>query len=1130
MTVPLQDQSIRQEVLAPGQSFHVESPAGAGKTSLLTARFIHLLTQVNHPREILALTFTNKAANEMLERVQTILHLAEKGVSNQSAWTNELIEVAKKAIKKQHRIKHLFQTPDGLQITTFHSFCHQLIKQAPAEAQVPLEAVILTEEEQKELIRESLGSTQKTVLSLPPTDPIRKALEHILLYLNNNWKALAIDLAQITAQRDQVLDLLKVVREHPDPDHLDQVLRERAGILIGVHLKDLKERFESTDLGRQWDPFYRHLSLKGVELSGQLPSSIPDDSWKNLSAWQAMAELCTTKNGSLRKQFGPKTGFYTGFKQSPWAGYLEALSPSVADLFQKIKPFPSPETAPVDIDLLFDMILLISQVVDHYRRLCLKRGVIDFVELEQAALRVLGREEGPSDLQLLLDQRINHILVDEFQDTSFNQWQLIQYLCAGWNPEDGRTLFVVGDPKQSIYGFRKAEVSLFLKARKGLPLPGAGTLPLKPVFIRTNFRSRKGIIDFVNQLFSQTIMVNPNLDADEVPFQEAQAAPETAAKDPGEIRLALFPKEEDPLMSRLKEAAWLAGEVKRAEQDPESGSIGILLFARTHLPLYLKALYAQGLQVQVQEGLFLAERPEVGELLSLTKALIRPHDDPAWAALVRSAWCWVGLDELLKISQVSADSFGEKVKIYAQNPDAPQAVKKLGQVVVSFLRQVGRIPMNRLVQMVWEELSGPLRVAERYGLAGVRNCRQFITYLFQAEKGNPEETLAQLELRLASAYAPPDPLASRSTVQIMTVHHAKGLEFDTVFLPHLDRNPLEGGQREAPPYILERLPGEREDHLIALRPDRRTKEDSGIYGLLKGLGKERRLGEAKRLYYVALTRAKKNLQLSGVLAMKEDGEKAQKHSLLGFILNHPDYQSRLEVSCDPPWPEIGKGPEQRLRWEDGSPVPFLSEAIPYRLTLPSSLHEKVISAEKMEAAQELTGSESKENFGKAQGTIKHRMLELLAEGKDLPNEKALVRALMAEGVNEAFARESVPKLVQEMADCRKEPFCAYLLRSDHPFSASELALEDRLDDQTVRSGVMDRIIFDGKEWFIVDYKTTPFPQGLAVETFLEDQTAWYRNQLLAYREMLAQARSIDPKNIRLFLYFSALQKGVEIFE
>jgi ATP-dependent exoDNAse (exonuclease V) beta subunit len=164
----------------------------------------------------------------------------------------------------------------------------------------------------------------------------------------------------------------------------------------------------------------------------------------------------------------------------------------------------------------------------------------------------------------------------------------------------------------------------------------------------------------------------------------------------------------------------------------------------------------------------------------------------------------------------------------------------------------------------------------------------------------------------------------------------------------------------------------------------------------------------------------------------------------------------------------------------------------------------------------------------AKGTVIHRILEHLGIGKGLPTEKALVQALTTEDVALEAAREMAPRILAEVEACRKEPFCAAVLRTDHPFYTCEWALEDQVDEYTLRSGVIDRVIFNGQEWLLVDYKTTPLPEGMAVEAFLQDQDVLYRRQLLAYREMLAHARSIDPSLIRLFLYFTAIQKEYEI--
>jgi ATP-dependent exoDNAse (exonuclease V) beta subunit len=135
---------------------------------------------------------------------------------------------------------------------------------------------------------------------------------------------------------------------------------------------------------------------------------------------------------------------------------------------------------------------------------------------------------------------------------------------------------------------------------------------------------------------------------------------------------------------------------------------------------------------------------------------------------------------------------------------------------------------------------------------------------------------------------------------------------------------------------------------------------------------------------------------------------------------------------------------------------------------------------------------------------------------------------MAEGVGDETAQEMAPRILAEVGACRKEKFCAFILRDNHPFSACEWVLEDQLDEHTVRSGVIDRIIFDGQQWFLVDYKTTSIPEETGIETFLQDQDTLYRKQLLAYREMLAHARSLDPSLIRIFLYFTAIQKKYEI--
>ena len=229
----------------------------------------------------------------------------------------------------------------------------------------------------------------------------------------------------------------------------------------------------------------------------------------------------------------------------------------------------------------------------------------------------------------------------------------------------------------------------------------------------------------------------------------------------------------------------------------------------------------------------------------------------------------------------------------------------------------------------------------------------------------------------------------------------------------------------------------------------------------------------------------------------------------------------------PPSPVIKPGFVKPEMEEDIQPLPFVSEPIPYLIISPSGIHKEGLITDEIEDS---FPEEFQTPFGMERGTVTHRILEHLSQGKNPPTKKAVIQALIAEGVVSESAQEMAGPILEEVSACQQEPFCAHILKADHPFSACEWALEDQMDERTVRSGIIDRIIFDGREWLLVDYKTTPLPEGMPIETFLQEQAVLYRDQLSAYREMLAHARSVDPALIRIFLYFTAIQKEHEIKE
>ncbi|MBW2392402.1 MAG: UvrD-helicase domain-containing protein, partial [Deltaproteobacteria bacterium] len=203
---PLPDEKIRNAALDIHRSFHLEAPAGSGKTWLLTGRYLRLLAEVDHPHEILALTFTNKAAGEMRQRIRDLLDRAAAGEPPRFPQEEPLVEAAARANERQPT--HRLAAPDGLRIMTFHGFCLHLVQRAPLEASVSPGSRVIPDEEQKQLRTQVAAATIHRLLQHPRNDLLRQAVENRLLRLNNNWLALRDQLAELLERRDLLQDLL----------------------------------------------------------------------------------------------------------------------------------------------------------------------------------------------------------------------------------------------------------------------------------------------------------------------------------------------------------------------------------------------------------------------------------------------------------------------------------------------------------------------------------------------------------------------------------------------------------------------------------------------------------------------------------------------------------------------------------------------------------------------------------------------------------------------------------------------------------------------------------------------------------------------------------------------------------
>jgi ATP-dependent exoDNAse (exonuclease V) beta subunit len=904
-------------------------------------------------------------------------------------------------------------------------------------------------------------------------------------------------------------------------------LRRRLGATVESSLANLSKAFQASELGARWVSFIDHLESRSAEICEQLPTTPPGTGWESLPDWKQLADRLLTKAGKPRKTFGPAGGFYSGFSKTGWADMIRNLGEEVSLMLHEVRSLPGAEEEPTDVDALKDFILLSALCISAFHQACRKRHTMDFIGLEEAALRIL-REDFPTDLHLHLDYRIRHLLVDEFQDTSRNQWELVKRLCSGWEPGDGRTLFIVGDPKQSIYAFRKAEVRLFLEARDGLPLPGRGKLPLRPLRLTTNFRSRRGLIEWCNDIFGNTVMINPNADADEVPFSGSVPAPGTVGESA--ISLSLFTGEAE--QSKTEEARWLAGKVRQvlAETDGMK-SIAILLFTRNRLHRYLQAFKEECIPLQVKEGLLLAERPEILHLLQVARAVARPQDDLAWASLVRAPWNWFGKDFLLRISRQEGTGWRDKILSFATGcPEMTDLCRAIDHV----LKRGGRDTLGRVVRDFWEMLDGPRYTSALYGMAGVTNCLRFFQVLEDGEQGVPQETLLRLESRLKTLYEPVDPMASRSPVTMMTVHGAKGLEFDIVFIPFLDWHPLSSGGQTPPAYLLERVPGTSGEYLVAMGTDRRTGEPTPLFRLLKKFQQDRRIGEAKRLFYVAATRAREALIMSGIAERENGTVKAKGGSLLGWVMSHEKRDSTDGVTGSSPSPGmvrieidpgVNKGLPSRPPTSTDLPEPFplRAEKTPYVVVSPSALPVEAA----VPAGEEGQRRSPEGSAMAARGTVTHRILNRVIRGGSEPSRASVEKALISESVPVESSANMAEDILKEVAGVLKDPIISRLLAKDTPVLKSEWAIEDSESEHRIRSGILDLVVFDGTSWWIIDFKTSR-PPDENPETFAEGQRELYRPQLEAYRSILGKAKSVREENIRAGIYLTAIKKWCEI--
>ena len=499
------------------------------------------------------------------------------------------------------------------------------------------------------------------------------------------------------------------------------------------------------------------LANERARLAARAQALYPGDAPADVEAWQSLAASLLTK---------ADRGWRKKSKEAQALSGNEPLRAALSDLLDA----PPAQYTDAQWEVLTALEPLLKLALAQLELVFRSRGEVDFTEVSRRALDALGSDDAPTDLALALDYRIRHLLVDEFQDTSISQYQLIARLTAGWEAGDARTLFAVGDPMQSIYRFREAEVGEFLKTWTSGRL---GEVDVERVRLKANFRSQAGIVEWVNAAFARVMPLTEDAAAGAVPYADSTAVHAALGGD----AVTVHPFFNGDTEGEAKRVVELVARVR--SEEPES-TVAILVRNRGHLSEIVPPLRDAGLRFRAVEITSLDRRPVVQDLHSLARALAHPADRLAWLAVLRAPWCGLTLDELSELVEGKAEK-----TVCELMADAPR-LARIHAALAPALANRFRGSLRDRVEAAWLSLGGPACVEDETDL---EDAAVYLDALEEAEEAGAIADLAAFEERLHKLWALPDVHAAANDVQIMTIHKAKGLEFDHVIVPGLGRVP-----------------------------------------------------------------------------------------------------------------------------------------------------------------------------------------------------------------------------------------------------------------------------------------------------------------------------------------------------
>ena len=1145
--IPDRVRSAQARASDPTASAFVSANAGSGKTHVLVQRVVRLLLDGVPPEKILCITFTKAAAANMAQRVfETLGHWI--------TLDDTALDVAIRAAgvtrhdaEVRMRARELFacalETPGGLKVQTIHALCTRLLQQFPFEANVPAHFAVLDDRDQNDMMERASLKVLLEAAALPDS-------------VEGRALAVAMTSAADVTFRD-------VVREASLSRDRFLAWTDRAGSLaaamtelsaaLGVRPNDTHEAVEHEIVDGPYLPKARWEATACALETGSVTDAKQAQRLREAQEASGSAQVDAYLGVFLTSELTPRKTLMTKKLCDGRPDLAQALlreSDRIATLLERRR-------AVAMRDRTQALLVIATAVAANYRREKLERGLLDYDDLIEKTLQMLDRVSS-GWVHYKLDRGVDHVLIDEAQDTSPMQWDIVAHLISEFTTGEGardgvrRTIFAVGDEKQSIFSFQGAAPREFDLRRKSLQarFEDAG-LKFDPVSFTYSFRSGSAILRSVDHVFREpTIYRSIHAIENSYPIHESLADAGPSLIDLWELL------EPDPrpdiegwqapfdAVSETSPEVRLAARVQREIQSliaegTMTGPIGsrralrygdVLVLVRRRGKAFdaiIQALKRANLPVAGADRLRLTEHIAIIDLMNLADALLLPQDDLALAVALKSPLFGLDDDDLFKLAWERPGSLraslGERAALDGKFATA------LRRLEVCEHRAFLDTPFAFYAQLLGGD-GGRAQFLRRLGHEANDALDEFLELALGYEQKAPASLQGFLAwLRAADTEVKRDMEISRDEVRVMTVHGAKGLEAPVVFLIDTTSSPADTQrlnlvhltQDNAAPHV----PG------VVVWAGRKADDPPAVAVARAAMIAETE-NEYRRLLYVAMTRAADRLIVGGSMP----GNRNEVRLLSWYdLITKGLAVSGLHVQNVPP-PD---GPVRRyLRLEDAAPSPSpIADVLPARgpvialppwlrapatrqTTAPSFLRPS--DAADDEGHQPRSG-ESPDSRARAlqRGSLVHRLLQSLPELLPERRREAALRYLARNAGD--WTDDEREALAAEVLALIGEPGFASLFA---PGSRAEVSIVGRLgrpgQSPALVSGQIDRLVVTEREILIVDYKTNHAPPRSAAEA-----PPAYLRQLALYRAVLAKLYPERP--IRAVLLWTETLEMMEIF-